>query len=58
MKIKDHAAILSRQCREGMRVAALGYQQARQRGAVARMTRWLILAAIYRDLARGYLEAA
>lgn len=58
LSIKQHAQRLARNARQSMRECALSYRKAYRRGDVEHMLRWLILAAIFRDTARGYLEAA
>jgi hypothetical protein len=58
LTIKQHAMRLARNARQSMRECALGYRKAYQCGDVKHMLRWLILAANFRDIARGYLEAA
>ena len=56
--IEVHANRLSANARVSMRDCALRYRQARRRGSVTFMLRWLILASIFRKLAKDYLEAA
>jgi len=52
------AVKLSSNARFSMRDCALHYRRARSQGRVAFMVRWLLLAVQFRNLAKGYLEAA
>lgn len=58
MTIKQHAQILCANARDTMRTWALIYRRAAASGDLARMTKALIFAALSRDIARGFLEAA
>ena len=58
LNFRDHLKDIVRANRLQMRDCAFQYRKAMHQGNLARMTKWLILATLFRDLNRGYMEAA
>ncbi len=58
MTFKTYLPEILRQNRDSMRYSAIKYCAARRQGNVCRMITYLILATTFRDLNKGYLEAA
>ncbi len=58
MKFKQHLVLIVAHNRAAMRDCALSYRHAKKDGDVCRMVKQLILASVFRDLNKGYLEAA
>ena len=58
MNFKDFLPRIMAHNRAAMRDCALSYRQAKKDGRLCRMVTWLVLAATYRNLNKGYLETA
>ena len=58
MNFKDFLPRIMGHNRETMRDCALNYRKAKKDGQLCMMVTWLVLAATYRNLNKGYLEAA
>lgn len=56
IELKAHK--LSRNARESMRDCAMHFRLARRRGDFCWAQKWIAHAKSFRDIARGYLEAA
>ena len=58
MNFKDYLPRLMQHNREAMRDCALSYRRAKKNGQICFMVKWLILATTFRNINKGYLEAA